>query len=77
MNFGDRCREVIARFGGPKPLAERLSKPVSTVNNWPITGFPGKWHLRLLREAEQDNIPLTRDELEALSTTRRRNGGAR
>lgn len=56
--------EIVGRFGGPKKLAGRLGIPASTVANWPWLGaIPGKWHLELLRLAEELGVPLTASEL--------------
>ena len=54
---------IIARFGGAPSLSKRLNIPLSTVRNWPSGGIPGKWHSRLLLEAEKDGIELSPSEL--------------
>lgn len=62
--------EIVSRFGGPKKLAGLLGIPASTVANWPSLGIPGKWHLRLLREARGLGVLLGEEELEKTSLGR-------
>ena len=67
LPFREAASEVISLFGGSKALAALLSIPESTVRNWPAIGIPGKWHLRLLSEAETAGIRLSVDKLRAAS----------
>lgn len=61
--------EILRRFGGPQQVAALLGIPQKTVTNWGYNhNIPGRWHLRLMREADDRGIFLKAHELEEAST---------
>lgn len=57
---------MIARFGGPKAIAERFGLTVKAIEQWEAReGIPGKWHIPLLVWAAEIDAPLSMSDLSA------------
>jgi len=54
--------ELIKAFGGSGSLARLLGVRQAVVTNWLRRGIPGRWHLRLMREAMRRGIYHVTDE---------------
>lgn len=51
---------IIDAFGGLRPMARALNKPVSTVQSWKVRGsIPDQIKLEIMDEARKRDIPLT------------------
>lgn len=65
MRMETQADRVIAKFGGIRPMAEKLSTPDTpvahtTVQRWKETGFiPAKRQPFVLEKAREHGIPLT------------------
>ena len=73
---------LLEELGGPQKVGDALGLAKSTVLNWPGRRIPPEHFPDLLRFAKRRRVALELGDLEAvnrklLSTTRRRNGGAR
>lgn len=56
MTYADK---IIAAFGGPRKMARRLDKPVSTVNGWSVRGqIPDDSKAQILVCAREDGLPI-------------------
>lgn len=52
--------EIIKKFNGTRPMAERLGLPPSTVQSWKDTGrIPAKHQQAVLDKAREANIDLS------------------
>ena len=60
--------DLIMRFGGFEEMGVLLGLSESTIRNWPERGIPPRVHIRLLRLAGEQGVPLTGDELEATTS---------
>lgn len=50
---------IIETFGGVRPMARAIDKPVSTVQSWKLRGsIPDPSKTEILAYAEKQNIPL-------------------
>ena len=56
--------QILDRFGRRADLAAELGVSLSTLNNWPKSGIPWKWHRPFVALAARNGITLSRDELE-------------
>ncbi len=72
------AHDIIESFGGPAALSRRLGGPSrKTVGMWGQRGrFPWEQHDPLLDLAEELGVPLTRELLRELSTTRKTAAGS-
>lgn len=66
--------QVIAAFGGIRPMAAKLSVPVTTVQGWKKRGaIPAARHEDILKSASEHDVVISSDLLESASDGSRRN----
>ena len=58
-------KSIFEKFGGIRPMAEKLGQPPSTIKTWHTKrAIPRWWHKELLETAERIGLQVTADEIE-------------
>ncbi|MEM9211803.1 MAG: hypothetical protein AAGA63_09975 [Pseudomonadota bacterium] len=55
--------KIIDAFGGIRPMAARINKPVSTVQSWKLRGsIPDEHKPDIYQASEEDDIGLSKED---------------